>query len=136
MRNCKEIRFTVLGTPTPYTRVTPMNRGGRRWAYKPKKTQDYGDWVESVADEYKPAELLDGALSIELHFYFARPKSRKNEKKYPYPDVKPDFDNLEKQILDSLQGTIFTNDSRFVRWSGSKNYGLPERVEVTIRELL
>lgn len=135
MQKSKEIHFIVLGTPIPYTRVTPMNRGGKRWAYKPKKTQDYGDWVESVADEYKSEELLDGALSIELHFYFARPKSRKNEKKYPYPDVKPDIDNCIKNLTDSLEGIIYTNDSRIVNLMTSKNYGLPERVEITIREI-
>ena len=132
----KEIHFTVEGTPVPYARVVPMNRGGRRWAYKPKKTQDYGDWVSSVASEHAPAELLNGALSVEFHFYFARPKSRMNEKKYPYPDVKPDIDNCEKALQDAMESVIYTNDSRIVRKVSSKDYGLPERVEVTIRELI
>lgn len=51
-----------------------------------------------------------------------------------YATKKPDKDNIEKMIVDSLNGLAWGDDSQ-VMGGGIKRYGSPARIEVSIRSL-
>ena len=112
--------------------------------YTPEKTRKYEDYVRSVVSQYAPKQLLTGALEMELHFFFQRPKSL--PKRVVYHIKKPDVDNLCKGIMDSLEprkrpkksqnpleGAIYENDAQIVSLWVTKEYGIP-RVEVKISD--
>lgn len=135
------ITFTIVGQAIPKSRPRFTKRG---ITYTPEKTRIYEDYVRSVASQYAPKELLKGALEMELHFYFQRPKSL--PKKVIHHIKRGDVDNYAKLILDSLEprkrpqksqnpleGAIYENDAQIVDLWITKEYGEP-RVEVKISD--
>lgn len=135
------IEFAIKGNAVPKGRPRSTKRG---ITYTPEKTRAYEDYVRSVASQYAPKELLKGALGMDLHFFFQRPKSL--PKKVTHNIKKPDCDNLAKLILDSLEprkrpkksqnpleGAIYENDAQIVDLWITKEYGEP-RVEVKISD--
>jgi Holliday junction resolvase RusA-like endonuclease len=92
------IEFTIEGNAVAKGRPRSTKRG---ITYTPEKTRTYEDYVRSVASQYAPKELLKCALEMELHFFLQRPKSL--PKRVVHHVKKPDCDNLEKSIMDSLE---------------------------------
>ena len=138
------ISFTVVGSPVPKGRPRTVRRGNKTITYTPDKTRDYEDYVRSVASQYAPKELLKGALEMELHFFFQKPKSL--PKRVVYHIKRPDVDNFAKALLDSLEprkrplksqdcleGAMYENDAQIVSLWVTKEYGEP-RVEVKITD--
>ena len=60
------------------------------------------------------AEIIDGAVSVELDFILSPPKSTK----------------LVRAVLDALEGPSVTNDSRVTSVRASKRYGDTEGVMI------
>jgi len=63
-------------------------------------------------------------------FYFAKPESV--SKKRNAHVVRPDLSKLIRATEDALTGIIYADDAQIVDIRAKKEYGLPERVEVTI----
>ena len=135
------IAFTILGEAVAKGRPRLTKKG---ITYTPTKTREFEDYVRSVASQYAPKELLKGALVMELHFFFQRPKSL--PKRVVHHIKKPDVDNLCKGIMDSLEprkrpkksqnpleGAIYENDAQIMDLWVTKEYGEP-RVEVKITD--
>ena len=135
------IEFEIKGNAVPKGRPRSTKRG---ITYTPEKTRIYEDYVRSVASQYAPKELLKGALEMELHFYFQRPKSL--PKKVIHHIKRGDVDNYAKLILDSLEprkrpqksqnpleGAIYENDAQILSLWVTKQYGEP-RVDVKISD--
>jgi len=82
------------------------------------------EWRKTVARQAKVAMLDSGVrgyfdrqpVSLQLEFLFVRPKHPAN----PYPP--PDIDKLERAILDSLTGILYTNDKQVTSVIKSKRY--------------
>ena len=136
------ISFTVAGSPVPKGRPIVTKRG---ITFTPEKTRIYEDYVRSVASKYAPNDLLKGALEMDLHFFFQRPKSL--PKRVMHNVKKIDVDNLAKAIMDSLEprkrakksqnpleGAIYENDAQIVSLWVTKGYSLSPRVEVIISD--
>ena len=87
--------------------------------YPPDKTAHWENVVKDRALSCGLEEPIDGAISLQLDFYFSRPKSAKNRK---YPHVRPDIDNLSKLIMDAVNGVIWTDDARVCRKVSEKHY--------------
>jgi len=66
----------------------------------------------------------------EMKFYFAKPPSVSSKRTSHV--VRPDIDKLQRSVFDSLKGIIYFDDSQVVDVHAKKEYGLPERVEITI----
>lgn len=130
-----EIRFTVMGNAVPQARprVFVDKKTGRSRAVTPASTKVWRQWVGLAALAHQPGALWDGPIRLEIDFYMQRPKS--TPKRVVYPATKPDFDNLVKCVIDSLEGLIYTNDSRIVQASICKHYGDPPRVEVVLTQM-
>lgn len=67
---------------------------------------------------------------VDLKFFLTAPASVKRA----WPSVKPDGDKLERGIFDALTGVLFEDDSQVCEGSWSKQYGVPERVEIEVSE--
>ena len=114
------IVLRIIGLPVPKGRPRSFRVGGFLGHYTPKRTAEWEKYVRLQArQQYKQAPL-DCPIKIEVEFYLPRPKSL--PKKYVYHAKKPDLDNLNKAILDSLEGIIYTNDSRICQIVSRKNY--------------
>lgn len=115
---------TCAGLPTTYT---------------PKKTRD----VENQIKFYSRMEAMklrhrhfDGPLEAHVVFYIPRPKTVETR---IYPTIKPDLDNLEKCVFDSLNEIIYKDDVQIVKCISMKLYadkGQPPGIVVKIKQLI
>ena len=133
--------FVIEGRPLPNERPRHTRYGT---TYTPKKTQDYEALVAASFLSSGDKKYLDGELlNVDMRFYFKVPKNytRKQREELmdnPYYGKRPDMDNLEKAVLDGLNGVAYADDSQVVEKHSAKCYDLTgkgERVEVNIMEV-
>ena len=82
------------------------------------------------------------AIAVDLKFYIKPPKAisrvKKNQNILKTETwrvvVKPDLDNLEKSVLDSVNGHAYEDDNQISDLHSRKRYSLTPRVEITIKE--
>ena len=110
-------------------------RAGRGFVYKDKLTENYMALaILSMRDARRGAPTIDAPTSVRIRAYLPRPDSLvpkvgpriRTEQPpavaFPAP-VKPDLDNLQKSILDSLtQAGVIADDCRVVAVTCSKFY--------------
>ena len=72
-------------------------------------------------------------VGVIFDFYFARPASI--PKKRTRIVVKPDLDKICRSTSDALTGILYADDAQIVEMVVTKNYGVPERVEISVCEL-
>lgn len=112
MSNCKVV---IPLTPKPKASIQ-MSRGR---AYNPS-SRGMKLVTSYVRKKFsgKPMPLLKGPLLVIVHFVLPAPLSlpqRKREAQNFLPHIKrPDGDNLEKFLNDSLTGVVWDDDSRVV----------------------
>lgn len=137
-----EIRLVVYGEPKAQKRHRHFNRGNFSGTYDPSK--DDKESFASILQKEAPEKPLEGALSLELVFYMARPKSHfrtgKNSDmlKDSAPEFhtgRPDIDNICKFCQDSLNGIYFKDDALICKLSATKIYSDRPRTEILIKTL-
>ena len=126
MRVC----FTVVGDPVPKARARTVRKGGRTWSFTPKRVAAWEKVVKEEAGRNfgKP---LNGPVAVSLAFFLKRPKARRRDN---FVETTPDIDNLEKAVLDGLNGVAYLDDKLVVVKNSVKRYvvsGVP-RVEVVV----
>lgn len=144
------IHFKVLGKPQP--------AGSKKGFVHPKTNRvvivddakHSRPWKQEVAGEAISIlgacgrGMLQGPLELSCVFYFQRPKGhfgtgRNCELLKPsapkHPAVKPDATKLVRAVEDAMTGIVYRDDAQIIRQTAVKAYGLPERVEITVREL-
>jgi Holliday junction resolvase RusA-like endonuclease len=70
-------------------------------------------------------------VAVSLAFFLKRPKTRRKDN---FVETTPDIDNLEKAVLDGLNGVAYLDDKFVVVKNAVKRYvvvGVP-RVEVVV----
>lgn len=115
------IKFFVEGVPIPQGSMKSFVVKGR--AVLTSDNPELKAWRKAVAAEamkHAPDKLFDGAVKVDLLFVLPRPKYVKKLQSLQYK--KPDVDKLARAILDSLTGTIITNDSRVCALEAWKHY--------------
>lgn len=115
----------IPGPPVPQPRARATVRAGHAAMYTPttsgkgseKRSNGLAEFcalVRKIAAEKYCAPLQEGALRVDCEFVFARTKGMTWKKK-PMPRVphvtRPDRDNLDKAVLDSLAGVVWRNDA-------------------------
>jgi Holliday junction resolvase RusA-like endonuclease len=130
------ITFSVPGDPVPQPRPRITVRGKRGHAYTPADHP-----IHAYRAAIAAAALAAGAgvhaepVEVVIDFVFARPKShmRKSGLKPKAPRLPlPDIDNLEKAVLDSLNGVAWHDDRQVARVVKEKSYGTEARTTVRI----
>lgn len=126
----RRVRFEVVGQPVPKARPRVVTKGKRRFAYTPKKVREWEAHVKEEARRHFERPF-DWPVVVSLIFYMPRPKSRRLDFWVP---TTPDLDNLEKSVLDALNGVAYTDDRLVVAKSASKRYAGPDGpyVQITV----
>lgn len=124
------IRFTVDATPMGAPRMTQRDRWAKRdcvtryWAFKDAIRKAIGDQLAGVS--------ANDVLSLSWTAYFSPPaswsKKKREEAMGKLHRSKPDRDNLDKGVMDSL----FEQDAGIATGVIAKRWGEPPRIEVEI----
>jgi Holliday junction resolvase RusA-like endonuclease len=141
------ISFTVPGVPVaqPRQRHRVVTSGGRTFAqnYTPAKdpVNTFKAAVRMAAAAAYQGPPLAGPLSVSLTFVMPRPGRliwKKREMPRVWAPVKPDRDNLEKSLQDTLNGQLWIDDSQIVAGEVRKVYAAGDEqacVEVRVSVL-
>lgn len=146
-----EISFTIVGNPKAQKRhrTYTKGKGGRPLPFArnvdPSK-EDKADMLAQIM-QYRPDAPWTGPVQVIVSWVFTRPKNHFRTGKHAGKlrsdapiccDKKPDIDNLEKALLDALNGVFWLDDAQVAGVVKTKTYSdLPERprTEVTLRKL-
>jgi Holliday junction resolvase RusA-like endonuclease len=125
----QHVYFEVKGDPVPKARARTVTKGGRTWSFTPKKVAIWEKLVKNEAEKHfeKP---LTGPIMVSMIFYMGRPESRRVDIWVP---TTPDLDNLEKAVLDALNGVAYEDDRYVVAKNGQKKYVRYDEPRVCVR---
>lgn len=135
------MKLTLDMPPKPQSRPRFTRFG------KPYDPPEMTAWRNScqllIASEYRGKPILEGALRARLRFYVMPPKYLLKVKKYHQAlidevipvDKKPDIDNYEKALYDSMSGIVFKDDGQIALHDVGKFYSLNPRIEIEIEEM-
>lgn len=134
-----ELEFEILGKVKAKQSVKFTKSGMR---YTPKDVVTYANWVRNcfimTFPEHSPEVLKDYYIAIEITANFVVPSSFSKKKREAAlnglirPAVKPDWDNLSKNICDALNGIAYPDDKAIVHGEVKKFYALKDSVFVRI----
>ena len=128
------IRFKIPGEPRGKQRPR-VTRSGH--AYTPKETVEYERLVKlcfiSAANRMGGPDggrfrRTDRPVSIKISAYYGIPKSAAKARRAEMisneilPLKKPDIDNVEKIIMDALNGMAYEDDKQVVQVAGEKKW--------------
>ena len=127
--------FTVLGRPAPQGSMKAFMRGGKpHLTCDNKNTVPFRQAVGWEALRQRPTDGLYApagvAVAVHVGFYLAKPTS--TPKRVTRPCKKPDLDKLCRAVFDALTGVVWHDDSQVVSLHAMKNFGTPERVQITV----
>ena len=128
------ITLDIPGSPQGKARPIVTRHG----AFTPAKTVNYETIVKWLYKDNYGDLMLEGPLTARLEITYSIPKSTSNKKMNAMleglilPTKKPDIDNIEKIIFDSLNGICYHDDSQIVEVYCIKKYGPIPKVIVTI----
>jgi Holliday junction resolvase RusA-like endonuclease len=112
-------------------RFRELLKGRMSRTYTPKNTADYESLVRAAAMvEMAKArlQLFECPVETDLHFVF-----KGDGETWPTALGDGDADNLEKAVLDALNGVVFKDDRLVVRSTRSKSCGPVARLVVAVR---
>lgn len=138
------LKLTVPGLPVAQPRQRMTMIAGHPQNYVPRKhsVHDFKAAIRLAAFE-KCGPTILGPVALTLRFFFPRPQRlvwRKRAMEQAWHVSKPDLDNLEKSVMDSLTQAGVWRDDAQVCCKRSKKIicaGDEEpRVEIVVRPLL
>jgi Holliday junction resolvase RusA-like endonuclease len=102
-----EVTFSVFGDPKGQPRPRAFSRGGHARVFDPGTAEGWKSCIAIAARPHLPPKPLEGPLSVDLNFFFRRPKihfkGQTLRAEAPrYHTRTPDADNLAKAVLDAL----------------------------------
>ena len=105
--------LVVHGKPHGQPRHRLGGRPGRRTLYQPHRAAE--EWKLKINHDYAVSDnphFGREPLTVQLVFFFDRPKRKKLPAgMVPYTS-KPDCDNLAKAVLDALNGVAWHDDAQ------------------------
>lgn len=136
------IKITIPGDPKTQQRHRTFKRGTFTGTYDPSE-KDKKNFLVICMDK-RPNKPIDSPINMELKFYFQRPKNhygtgkKSNVLKETSPLLhtsRPDVDNLQKFVMDSLNTVFYRDDSLICILSSAKLYDEVPRTEITIETI-
>ncbi|RME86623.1 MAG: RusA family crossover junction endodeoxyribonuclease [Planctomycetota bacterium] len=136
----------LLSLVIPGTPVGKQRPRSGKWGvfYTPKKTKNYEALIKMTAAnkmQEQGLEILDCPVYLIIRAFYPIPESWSKKKKALaesgdiLPTVRPDLDNIEKAVLDGLQGVVFKDDKQVVEVLKRKVYtSTYPRIEVTVKD--
>jgi Holliday junction resolvase RusA-like endonuclease len=130
------IQFFIPGKPEALKRHRTFRRGAHNVNIDPSARAKDNFLLQAM--QYKPDKPLDCPITMILEFQFQRPKShfRSNgqlkDSAPTWHTSRPDKDNLEKFVMDSLNQVFYRDDSLVCRGQAQKIYSDVPGVSVVI----
>jgi len=117
-------------------------RGNRQFIGNSDKSITYKNILKTlVMAEMYQKERIDGMVKVNILFRYKLPQSASKEDRDRVESgmairkaTKPDVDNILKQLLDAMNGIVYTDDSQIVEIKASKWYSKKDEVIITIEE--
>lgn len=141
MQAMQSIRFTVPGTPVGKARPRVTFRNGRARAYTEERTREFENRVQAAYLRKYGRLKMSGTLQVDIVAYFEPPRSAsKKERQLMLDgeiayDKKPDGDNIQKAVLDALNGVAFDDDKYIVAGYWFKGYAEEAHTDVIITRI-
>ncbi|MBO4127772.1 RusA family crossover junction endodeoxyribonuclease [Streptococcus suis] len=148
------MKFEIPIEPKPQSRPRAGRRFGRTKVYEDDKMTAWRDKCTALVAQLYDGPYFDGPIKIDMTFYIPAPKSmseppkpRSKTKKVQeyddfvneriYVDKKPDLDNLEKAVYDSISkaGNVWTDDNIIVEHTTRKLYSPRSRIEIEVEDI-
>lgn len=137
-----QIEFEIKGKVKAKQSVKFTTNGIK---YTPSDIKEYANWVKlCFMSTYKTWNIQNFAnkpLKVIIDVYMSIPKSF-SKKKYEQalkgeirPVVKPDCDNIAKNINDALNGIVYPDDKQITCLTVNKLYSESEFVKVQISDV-
>ena len=124
-----KLEFTIPGKAVAKQSFR-YTRDGRK--YTDKEVKGYANWVrlcfERAYPEHLPSMFFEKPLKVRIQAFLEVPKSFSNKKRglaldaKIRPTVKPDTDNISKNIKDALNGIAYPDDKQVVSETIEKFY--------------
>lgn len=130
--------------PKPQSRPRFARRGNFTTTYEDKDMKAWRNHCQSlIANQYMGQPILEGALRTKVRFCIKPPqyisKVKKNQQALLDEIIpvgkKPDIDNYEKALYDSMSGIVFKDDGQIALHDVGKFYSLNPRIEVEVNRL-
>lgn len=115
--------------PVPMSRPRANYKTGR--IYKELKDKKFQQVITTVTRFTYKRDPISGPLVLHLDFYLKKPKTVRRK----YPEVRPDLDNLIKNILDGLNGVLFNDDSQIIGIYATKRYDKRGKITLQVSEI-
>ena len=142
-----EINFTKHGQPENYVRERYTSRGNRFYNAKEALMKETAKELKQlispenriILDKLVVDPTADYYVEIEAVFYIKIPnadsieKTVLKEKGVIRPVTRPDLDNYDKYIIDTLHGVIYDDDKRVISIKTNKLYSINPRTELKIK---
>lgn len=123
----------------PKAKERPRHRGSI--AYTPKATKEYEEAVRHYYERDCGLPPTDKPVIVTFMFNFAVPQSAGKAEKAkkmmgacPY-SARPDLDNIEKAVMDALNGVAFLDDAQVIAKISLKRFWYGNSVMVEIEEM-
>ncbi len=130
--------------PKPQSRPRFARRGNFTTTYEDKDMKSWRNHCRLlVAKQYAGKSMFEGALRAKVRFYIKPPqyisKAKKNQQALLDEIIpvgkKPDIDNYEKALYDSMSEIVFKDDGQIALHNVGKFYSLNPRIEVEVNRL-
>lgn len=127
--------------PKPQSRPRFARRGNFTTTYEDKGMKVWRDHCQLlIANQCMGQPMLEGVLRAKVRFYIKPPqyisKVKKNRQSLLDEIIpvgkKPDIDNYEKALYDSMSGIVFKDDGQIALHDVGKFYSLNPRIEVEV----
>lgn len=141
----REIVIEIPGKPQGKARprVVRNKYTGKAHGITPQNTLDYESLIRWAWKAAGGVDFGEALLDVHITAEFAIPKSyskkrvREITENHLRPVCKPDLDNIQKVVLDALNGLAYRDDAQVVKISCEKKYAEngAERVVVNVSEM-
>lgn len=129
------MQFTIWGKPKGKNRP----RFGQGRIYTAPATKEYEDRVKFEYARQCRNRRFEGNVKVEIVAYTepqkALPKKKREELIGQFYPLKPDCDNIEKIVLDALNGVAYEDDKQVVVLTCQKFYAEQSKVVADINEV-
>ena len=105
--------------------------------YTPKETQDYEKTIRNMVSAEMTEQYKEWAF-VQMRFYYALPQSAPKKKRQmveiaPLMHTKrPDVDNLQKSVMDALNGVLWEDDAIVFAVVAQKHYDTRDHIKITV----
>lgn len=137
----RSVTFDIYGIPKPKGSArafVAMKAGKKPRAIVTTDNKSLKSWEAAVRDAARDVvgqAYFTEAVSLEIDFWFPRPKSVSAAKR-PHMTTKPDLSKLLRGAEDALNGVIFKDDAQVVRAITAKRYvDGPAGARITVTEM-